>query len=89
MTGTQLAAGDVDGTVIAWSYPSGEIFFQMNELRERVDQIKWNPFREDVFVTRGPVVKIAVHSLLDSHLQHLFVCIFSFFILIFKVRARK
>ena len=55
VNGTQLAAGCKDGTVISWSYPSGEIFFQMNDHKEPAYGIKWNPFREDVFAARHGV----------------------------------
>ena len=51
VNGTQMAAGCNDGTVIAWSYPKGEILFQMKGHKELVNRIKWNPFREDVFAT--------------------------------------
>ena len=64
VNGTQLAAGCEDGTVIAWSYPKGEILFQMNEHEESIG-IKWNPFRQDVFVTRHGV-RNAADSLFDS-----------------------
>ena len=49
MNGTQLAAWCYYGPVIAWSYPSGEILFQMKGHAEWVAEIEWNPFRQDVF----------------------------------------
>ena len=71
MNGTQLAAGYDDGTVIAWSYPSGKILFQTKKHRELVTKIKWNPFKQEVFITRHRV-RIAVNSLFDSLDPHLF-----------------
>ena len=65
MNGTQLAALYNDGTVIAWSYPSGEILFQMKG--NKGGEIKWNPLRQDVFATRQEwLVRNAVDSLFDS-----------------------
>ena len=55
VNGTQLAAGCNDGTVVAWSYPTGKILFKMNEQKEWVAEIKWNPFRQDVFAARQGV----------------------------------
>ena len=54
MNGTQLVAAWEEGPVIAWSYPSGEILFQMKELKNSIE-IKWNPFRQDVFAARHQV----------------------------------
>ena len=65
--GTQLAAGWYDGTVIAWSYPKGEILFQMNE-HKGVYGIKWNPLRQDVFATRHRV-RNAVDSLFHCSIR--------------------
>ena len=71
MNGTQLVAGYDDGTIIVWSYPSGKILFQMNEHEFPVAEIKWNPFRQDVFSTRHRI-RITVNSLFDSLDPHLF-----------------
>ena len=61
MNGTQLAACCSYGSVTAWSYPRGEILFQsvlfQREVQEWMDEIKWNPFRQDVFATRHGVKK--------------------------------
>ena len=54
VNGTQLAAGCRDGIVIVWSYPTGEILFQINK-DHSVAKIKWNPFRENVFASRYDV----------------------------------
>ena len=67
VNGTQLAAGCNDGTVIAWSYPKGEILFQMNE-HKGVYGIKWNPLRQDVFATRHRV-RNAVDSLFHCSIR--------------------
>ena len=65
MYGTQLAAAWFDGTVIAWSYPSGEIIFQINEHKAHVNIMKWNPFKPDIFVTLHRV-RNAVDYLFNS-----------------------
>ena len=72
VNGTQLAAGYKDGSVIAWSYPKGEILFQMKEHKEWVFEIKWNPFTQDVFAA-CQWVRIAVNSLFDSPVPYLFL----------------
>ena len=66
MNGTQLAAVYYGGTVIAWSYPSGKILFQMNT-EHWLNEIKWNPFRQDVFASCYRV-RIAVDSLFQCRL---------------------
>ena len=80
MNGTQLAACCSYGSVTAWSYPRGEILFQsvlfQREVQEWMDEIKWNPFRQDVFATRHHGVKNAVNSLfrpIFPHFPNLFV----------------
>ena len=71
VNGTQLAAVWFDGTVVAWSYPKGEILFQMKEHKERVIAIKWNPLRQDVFATHQ--VRNAVDCLFHSPVLHFFL----------------
>ncbi len=51
VNGTQLAAGCADGTVIVWSYPSGDVLFEEKKHSDKVKLITWNPFRQDVFAT--------------------------------------
>ena len=70
VNGTQLAAVWFDGTVIAWSYPKGEILFQIKGNSR--DEIKWNPFRQDVFAASHRV-RNAVNYLFHSPLQYLFI----------------
>ncbi len=55
--GTQLAAGCDDGTVIVWSYPSGDVIFEENKHSTEVDSIAWNPFRQDVLTTCDALVR--------------------------------
>ena len=62
VNGTQLTAACFDGTVTAWSYPKGKILFKMKGHKESVFEIKWNPFKQDVFATRQRV-RNAVDSL--------------------------
>ena len=66
-----MAARCKDGTVIAWSYPSGKILFQMKEHKESFG-IKWNPFRQDVFAASHRV-RNAVNSLFHSPVSYLFI----------------
>ncbi|KAI9561296.1 hypothetical protein GHT06_012252 [Daphnia sinensis] len=49
--GNQLAAGFKNGDVTVWSYPAGNILFQMNQHLEEVTTIEWNPSRLDVLAT--------------------------------------
>ena len=79
VNGAQLAAVCKDDTVIAWSYPSGEILFQTNEPKELVFEIKWNPFRQDVFATLHKV-RMAVNSLFRIIFPH-----FSYRIAIYSI----
>ena len=72
VNGTQLAAGCEDGTVIAWSYPKGEILFQMKGHAEWENTINWNPFRQDVFAARDRVRNV-VNSLFHSPVPYLFI----------------
>ncbi len=57
VNGTRLAAGFEDGTVIAWSYPSGNVIFRMKKHSDYVKLIVWNPFRQDVLATRSYQVR--------------------------------
>ena len=68
--GTQLAAVCSDETVIAWSYPKGTILFQMKG--SSGGEIKWNPFRQDVFATRH-LVRNDVNYLIDLPVPYLFI----------------
>ncbi len=52
MNGTQLAAGCADGTVVVWSYPSGDVLFEEKKHSDLVGLIAWNPFKQDVLATR-------------------------------------
>ncbi len=50
--GTQLAAGCPDGSVVLFSYPSGDILFEIKQhLPSSPPVIVWNPFNRDVLAT--------------------------------------
>ena len=68
MNGTQLAAVCNDDTVIAWSYPSGEILFPIKRHEILGNEIKWNPFTQDVFAAFLQI-RNAVNSLIYSYVR--------------------
>ena len=59
VNGTQLAGCNDYGTIIVWSYPSGEILFQADKQADKRMQttIKWNPFSQDIFAVLREDVK--------------------------------
>ena len=61
--GTQLAAGRLDGVVVVWNYPSGDVSIEDNAHTPGSSvAIAWNPFNRDVLATHLTVSRCVLRD---------------------------